>query len=225
MSADPEPIIHPLLADRGVSHGFGVKGWPGPAGLVRPRQVHGVAVATISAGGGLEPEAADAVLAGQGEPPVGVVTADCVPILLASRDGGCVGAIHAGWRGLAAGVVDSALAAWQVRWASTEGVAAVIGPHARACCYEVDAPVERAFLEVEATIREPAFTASRPGHWMLDLSLLTRAALRRGGIGAADIGEVEGACTVCNPDLFESFRRDGEGAARLVHAITPRAAV
>jgi len=169
-------------------------------------------------------EAADAVLSGQDEPPVGVVTADCVPILLASRDGGCVGAIHAGWRGLAAGVVDSALAAWRVRWASTEGVAAVIGPHARACCYEVDAPVERAFHEVEATIGEAAFTESRPGHWMLDLSLLTRAALRRAGIDAADIGEVEGACTVCNPDLFESFRRDGERAARLVHAITPRAA-
>lgn len=219
----PRPLRHPLLDARGIDHGFGVRGWVGPPGLVRPRQVHGTTVVVVGPGGGvLEPDAADAVLSTSGGPPVGVVTADCVPILLGSRDGRAVGAIHAGWRGLAAGVIEAAIARWQHRHGTLEGVCAVIGPHAGACCYEVDAPVFDAFTGLAAEIRNAAFRASRPGHWMFDLAPPARDALRRAGIDEAAIGATEGTCTICDPARFESYRRDGAAAGRLVHAVTPR---
>ena len=201
-----------------------MRGWPGPAGLVRPEQVHGIAVATPGATGRLEPEQADAVLAAAGGPPVAVVTADCVPILVGAPGGQAVGAIHAGWRGLAAGVIGAALAEWQRRFGGVDALVAAIGPHAGRCCYEVDAPVRDAFEGVDTSVRRRAFTASRPGHWMADLGLLAREALRTAGLAAERVGMVEGACTICDGDRFESFRRDGAAAGRLVHAVTPRGA-
>jgi len=184
--------------------------------------LHGIVVATPGPEGVLEPEAADAVLSGAGGPPVGVVTADCLPILLASVDGRRVGAIHAGWRGLAAGVIGEALAVWADLWGGPDGVAAVIGPHAGPCCYEVDAPVRDAFDPAPVDVRDAAFTASRPGHWMLDLSILAREALRRAGLVHDEVAATAGTCTICDADRFESFRRDGAAAGRLVHAIGPR---
>lgn len=219
-----DAIRHPLLSDRGADHGFGLRGWPGPAGLALPRQVHGTAVAWPDQRGRLAPEEADAVLSNAGGPPVGVVTADCLPILLASSDGRCVGAIHAGWRGLAKGVIGAALAVWQQRWGSLKGVAAVIGPHAGVCCYEVDAPVFDAFEGLEALDGEAwgaAFRPARPGRWMCDLAVPARFELRRAGIADALVGATEGTCTICGGDRFESFRRDGAAAGRMVHAVTP----
>lgn len=221
MSAAAEPLTHPLLERRGVEHGFGVKGWAGPAGLVRPVQVHGVAVAVVASDSSAAPEEADAIVSETGGPPVGVVTADCVPILVAAADGGRVAAIHAGWRGLAAGVIEAAVARLAGPDGTAGGFAAVIGPHAGPCCYEIDAPVRDAFAAAEAPVLARAFRPSRPGHWMLELSCLVRAALERSGVPAADVGSVDGACTVCDPARFESYRRDGSAAGRLVHAIRP----
>jgi hypothetical protein len=218
------PIEHPLLAARSVAHGFGVRGWLGPEGVNRPVQVHGTAVSQlVPERGAWAPAEADALLAGREDGPIAVVTADCVPVLLAAADGARVAAIHAGWRGLAAGVVEATLDAWRSRWGAVEGVAAVIGPHARVCCYEVDAPVRDAFVASDAATAERALVPSRPGHWMIELSRLTRAALARGGLGADRVGEVAGACTICDARRFESFRRDGAAAGRMVHAIAARA--
>ncbi len=218
------PIEHGLLGELGVEHGFGVRGWLGPAGLVRPVQVHGVAVAHPDAAGELVPKEADAVLSPAGGPPVAVVTADCVPVLVAAPRGAAVGAIHAGWRGLAAGVIGEALAEWRRRFGALDGVVAAIGPHARACCYEVDAPVRDAYAHVDARLHARAFSPSRPGHWMADLAALARAALCEGGLDPARVGEVDGACTICDAARFESFRRDGAAAGRLVHAVRPAVA-
>lgn len=218
------PISHPLLEACGVEHGFGVKGWPGPAGLVRPTQVHGCRVAHVGTGGEAEPAAADAVWSAQGGPPVAVVTADCVPILAASPNGELVAAIHAGWRGLAAGVIEAGIAALADAGADPARLVAAIGPHASACCYEVDAPVRDAFAPIGSTLVEAAFLEAGPGHWLCDLSLLARAALERAGLAPENLGALEGACTVCEPERFESHRRDGAASGRLVHAIAPRAA-
>jgi len=221
MSAAEGPIVHELLARHGIDHGFGVRGWPGPEGLVRPEQVHGVAVAIAEPGGSLAPRTADAVLSHAGGPPVGVVTADCVPILLGAPGGARVGAIHAGWRGLAAGVIATALAEWRGRFGELKGVVAAIGPHAGPCCYEVDAPVRDAFSGLEPSVHTRAFAPSRAGHWMADLGLLARVALVGAGLDEAGVGVIEGACTICDADRFESYRRDGAAAGRLVHAVTP----
>src|SRR5262245_7368384 len=129
-------IEHPLLRACGVRHGFGTRGDEPPAGLLRPRQVHGAAVARAQdCPGGVE---ADAVVAATAGPPIGVVTADCVPILAASADGRAVAAIHAGWRGLAAGVIGAGIDALR-RAAPRAALRAVIGPHIGLCCYEIDA--------------------------------------------------------------------------------------
>lgn len=221
MSSAIQPLTHPLLERRGVEHGFGVKGWLGPAGLVRPVQVHGVAVAVAGPDASATPEEADAILSGAGGPPVGVVTADCVPILVAATDGHEVAAIHAGWRGIAAGVIEAAVTRLAGPDGAAGGFAAAIGPHAGPCCYEVDAPVRDAFAGVEGPVLARAFRPSRPGHWMLELSCLARAALERSGVPTADVGGLDDACTVCDPARFESYRRDGQAAGRLVHAIQP----
>ena len=98
----------PSFTQLGITHGFGTRGALPPAGVVRPRQVHGVEVARVVETKTLTVDAAHAVVSTLPGLPVAVVTADCVPILLASTSGRAVAAVHAGWRGLAAGIVAAA---------------------------------------------------------------------------------------------------------------------
>jgi purine-nucleoside/S-methyl-5'-thioadenosine phosphorylase / adenosine deaminase len=215
-------LVHPLLRARGVRHGFGTRGDEPLAGLVRPRQVHGTRVVRASACAASPPPEADAVIAVTGEPPVGVVTADCVPVLVAVRDGAAVAAIHAGWRGLAAGVIEAAIDALRRAQPRAE-LCAAIGPHIGQCCYEIDAPVLDALRHFGAE-RDAAIAPTRPGHHRLDLGALARAALVRAGVSREQIGALERACTSCDAARFHSYRRDGAHAGRLVHWIEPRPA-
>ncbi len=219
--ASPAGLRHPLLEEIGVVHGFGLRDGTAPRLLVRPRQVHGVGVAAVR-DGSAHPAEADAIVSGEPGVPVGIVTADCVPVLAASRDGAAVLAIHAGWRGLAAGVVEQGIAALQARSPAGTRLRAVVGPHIGACCYEVDEPVVvplrvRFGAGLDAALR-PA-EAGRPGHWMLDLASLVAVELQRMGISDTDRGVVPDSCTACQPERFHSYRRDGERAGRLVHHI------
>jgi YfiH family protein len=208
-------IEHALLQACGVPHGFGTRGDSPPAGLLRPRQVHGAVVARAeSCAAGVDADAVVATTAGQS---IGVVTADCVPILAASADGRVVAAIHAGWRGLAAGVIGAAIDALR-RAAPHAGVRAVIGPHIGLCCYEIDAPVLDALRYFDANL-DAATIASRPGHRRLDLGALSRAALLRAGVSPDAIAAIGAACTSCDASRFHSYRRDGPRAGRLVHWI------
>ena len=213
------PIRHPLLQSCGVAHGFGLRGDPAPLGLLRPRQVHGAVVAELGSGSVLEPVDADAVVSAHRGSVVGVVTADCVPILAAGRGGRAVAAIHAGWRGLALGVVEAGVETLRARVAGGEEIFAVIGPHIGPCCYEVDTPVlevlERRFGSDLASALQP----SRPLHSRLDLAALVRCDLARLGLAEPRVAVLGGACTCCDPLRFESHRRDGASAGRLVHHI------
>jgi polyphenol oxidase len=213
-------LEHRLLHACGVRHAFGTRGDAPPAALLRPRQVHGTRVV-------LAPECADspeadAVIARSGEPPVGVVTADCIPVLAACDDGSAVAAIHAGWRGLAAGVIEAGIDA--LRRARPRAVLrAAIGPHIGACCYEIDAPVLDALRHFDADL-DAAIRPTRPGHHRLDLGALARVALIRAGVSPEQVGALERACTSCDAERFHSYRRDGAHAGRLVHWIEPRPA-
>jgi YfiH family protein len=170
-----------------------------------------------------DPGQADAVVSTLAEVPVGVMTADCVPVLLAMDGGRVVAAVHAGWRGIAAGVVPSAfeaMASTAVRW---QRVTAVIGPHVGACCYEVDSPViERLRVRFGERL-DSALNPARPDHWMLDLGELVRMELLGAGVRSADAGSFPGACTCCDAARFHSHRRDGTRAGRLLHWIAARA--
>ena len=217
-------LEHALLRRAGVRHGFGTRGSQAPAGTLRPRQVHGSLVVRAPACAGTPPEA-DAIVARTGEPPVSVVTADCVPVLVAARGGAAVAAIHAGWRGLAAGVVESGIDALRHESSADEPLVAVIGPHIGACCYEIDAPVLDALRhhlgEADHDALEAASYESHPGHWMIDLGALVRHSLERSGVAGDAIGGFDRACTRCDAERFHSYRRDGPRAGRLQHWIAP----
>ncbi len=205
-------LVARVLRDCGVRHGFGTRDAPAPAGLVRPQQVHGATSARVVAGRAA-PAEADAIACAEPGLAVGVVTADCVPILVTAAEGGAVAAIHAGWRGLAAGVVEAGVRALEALDCGP-ATAAAIGPHIGPCCYEVDEPV------LAALARAPELAAAarpgRPGHAWLDLGRLVRAGLLQRGL-APDAVEMVGGCTRCEVDRFHSYRRDGRQAGRLVH--------
>ena len=211
------------LAELGVEHGFGVRGLAEPPGLLRPKQVHGAAVATARAcARGVE---ADAVTSSAPGTPIGVITADCVPLLVASQDGRRVAAVHAGWRGLAAGVIEAAVDAMRHGahgGASSPRLRAVVGPHIGPCCYEVDAPVLSALGRRDPDALRAATSSLRAGHAQLDLGGLARTALERAGVPQRAIGTVMDPCTRCDALRFHSYRRDGPRAGRLVHFIAAR---
>lgn len=219
MSASPELLTHPLLAKIGVAHGFGELGAPQPAEVIRPVQQHGSEVAVVGEGGRIDPGEADVVVSTLPGVAVGVMTADCVPVLIAMDGGRVVAAVHAGWRGIAAGVMPSALEAMS-RFAARPGSArAVIGPHIGPCCYEVDAPVIERLRVRFSKLVDSVKTPVSPGHWMLDLGALVRLELVRSRVKRANLGSFPDACTCCDAARFHSHRRDGARAGRLLHWI------
>jgi YfiH family protein len=217
-------LTHALLDDAGVAHGFGTRACRPPEPLLRPRQVHGTRVVVLTRDAALpdDPGEADAVVSERPALPIGVVTADCLPILVATP-GGRVAAVHAGWRGLAAGVIGEALAALAaLAPEGLTGAVGVIGPRVGPACYEVDAPVVEALARRFANALEDALAQTRPGHWQLDLAALARVELARAGLAERRIAALADACTACDARRFHSYRRDGPGSGRLFHWIAAR---
>ncbi len=174
-----------------------------PEQLVRVRQVHGARVVRARAAG---PQTrADALWALRGDGPVvlAVHTADCVPVLLADRHGRAVAAVHAGWRGVAGGVVPATVAALASAGVAPADLVAAIGP-----C------IEQAAFEVgpEVALRFPAeVVARRPGaRPHVDLVAAVRLQLAGCGVASSAIERV-GGCTHAHPERYFSYRRDGPG--------------
>ncbi len=107
-----------------------------------------------------------------------ILTADCLPVLICAEDGSAIGAAHAGWRGLAAGVLEETVEQMQ---RSPAGLMAWLGPCIGAASYEVGEEVRKAFIDHDPAAAE-AFVATRPDHWFCDLSLLARQRLQAAGI-------------------------------------------
>ena len=202
-----------VLSARGLAHGFGTRESREPEWR-RPRQVHGARVVWADAANELGE--ADAVLTRARGVRVGVATADCVPILVAA--GGVVGAIHAGWRGFAAAVIESALAEL-ARAAPGSEIAAAIGPCIGGCCYEVDAPVLGPLRARYGALLDGVAVPTRPDRARIDLGVLAQLALARAGVAPRSIGASARLCTRCDAERFHSFRRDGAAAGRLAHWI------
>ena len=163
-------------------------------------QVHGVAVADLDAGGSLA--AADAAFTRQPGRVCAILTADCLPVLFAAESGELVGAAHAGWRGLAAGVIETTVRAMGV---APERMLAWLGPAIGPEHFEVGGEVRQAFLEQDAGSHE-AFRANSRGRFMANLGLLARRRLGNLGISRIYGG---GECTYASPDEYFSHRRDG----------------
>jgi YfiH family protein len=213
----------PLLRSIGVEHAFGTRDARAPEGLLRPQQVHGRAVAVTQSNRHFEPREADAIVCNRPGVAIGIASADCVPILLATSDGSAVACVHAGWRGLALGVVAAGVDALRQCAPSGQALTAAIGPAAGLCCYEVDEPVLTALQgRFGPDTVQDALRHSRPGHARVDLASLAQRDLQVAGVLPSSISRVCSHCTICNPDRFYSYRRDGEHAGRLVHHIASR---
>jgi YfiH family protein len=131
---------------------------------------------------------------------LGVVTADCAPVLLADRAAGVVGAAHAGWRGAHGGVLENTVAAMERLGAEPARIAAAIGPAIAQPSYEIDTRFRDAFGPDD----EAFFAPGRPGHWQFDLEGYIARRLRAAGIGTL---EPLGLDTYPDADRFFSYRR------------------
>ena len=134
---------------------------------------------------------------------LGILTADCTPVLLADREAGVIGAAHAGWKGAFAGVIEAVVAAMEARGAKRERIAAAIGPVIARKSYEVDEGFFRRFLEAEPA-NERFFSAGREGHHQFDIEAYVLARLGEAGVTRA---EALGLDTYADPDRFFSYRR------------------
>ena len=165
-------------------------------------QVHGPAVVTVAAPGDRAGVAADAAVTAVTGAVLAVHTADCAPIVLVS-DEGPVGAVHAGWRGLAAGVVEATVAT--LRAGGAGDVRALVGPCIHPSCYEFG---KDALDEVVAAVGEEARGTTADDRPALDLPAAVVATLRRAGV---DEVEASPACTACDADgRFFSHRARGD---------------
>jgi len=179
--------------------------WKGP--LVVPRQVHGSKIA-LAEGPGCDLSEADAVLGRETDTLLGVMVADCVPILLAERTGKAFGCIHAGWRGTAQGIAAKALESLlDLAQCSPKEILVSIGPSIGPCCYEVDPPVVCAL--------NCSFTSGTLRTRNVDLQQINRAQLMEAGLPEDQI-EVVRICTSCAYDKCFSFRRDRGQTGRMM---------
>ncbi|PCD04337.1 polyphenol oxidase [Sphingomonas spermidinifaciens] len=176
---------------------------PGAA-LVTVHQVHSPEVVTVSAPFPGDRPKADALVTRTPGLLIGILTADCAPVLFADREAGVVGAAHAGWKGAIGGVTDTTIAAMVALGASRARIAAAIGPCIARASYEVDAGFADRFC-ADDPANERFFTEGRrDGHFQFDLEGYVAARLADAGIGRV---EALGLDTYADPSRFYSYRR------------------
>jgi YfiH family protein len=213
----------------GLHHGFGTKSEPVPSSLepfwtaAHPswKQVHGIHFIEVSQNHQQCGET-DGLVTFQKGIPVAVVTADCVPILLARKTGGAAAAIHAGWRGTYNGAVDEVTRFLRSKGEDLSNWVAAVGPAIGPCCFEVSEelvaqfqkrfsdpfsdPFSNLFVPLSSTLVSPSFRK-------LDLPAIHKARLQAEGYGAVDL--IRG-CTVCSriqgEPTFQSYRREKNSA-------------
>lgn len=149
---------------------------------------------------------------------VGVTAADCAPVWIADARQRLMALVHAGWRGVLAGIIQSGVAALAAEGARTSGLLIAIGPHLRSCCFEVGPEVAQRFESVRGALhgvdglRVPRLRADSK---RLDLSAAIEQASADAGVPGNAVRVCE-ACTRCRSDIFHSYRRNGPGGPLMV---------
>ena len=187
-------------------HGFGTRlsaNWPNTTGLAHAKQIHSDRVLLVESPG---PQGqGDALVTNTPGIAVSIRTADCLPILIADPRNRAVAAIHAGWRGVVSEIAIRAVEMLRQRFDSAPAdLVVAIGPGIGPCCFEVGPDVAVQF--------------GLTGRAKVDLVETTCRQLRRNGVVASHI-QSSGLCSYCNSELFESYRRDREGAGRMISVI------
>jgi YfiH family protein len=179
--------------------------------LVTLHQVHSPEVVTVT--GPIADDArpaADALVTSTPSLLLGVLTADCVPVLFADAEGGVVGAAHAGWKGALAGVTDRTIEAMEALGARRERIACAVGPCIAQPSYEVSDGFADPFFTQDVD-NSRFFAPGRAGHLMFDIEAYVAMRLRKAGVSEVDSS---GEDTCSQPDRFFSYRRSclmGEG--------------
>lgn len=196
-----------VLANRGVLQS--ALGLPSAPRWLR--QVHATQVAELGPLATSDEPQADAAVSHLPGTVLAILTADCLPVLFCADDGSEIGAAHAGWRGLAAGVLEATLTQMH---APRARMLAWLGPCIGAASYEVGEEVRAAFVDVDAAATQ-CFAATRPGHWLCDLSALARRRLHAAGVQRVHGGGVD---TFTDPRLY-SYRREGARSGRFASLV------
>lgn len=174
-------------------------------------QVHGNRVAELGPLPAAAEPQADAAVSRIPGTVLAILTADCLPVLLCADDGSAIAAAHAGWRGLAAGVLEATIEQLQLPPAR---LLAWLGPCIAGPSYEVGEEVRAAFVD-HAPAAAACFVATRPGHWRCDL-----AALARQRLAAAGVARVHGGGFDTFTDArFYSYRREGAKSGRFASLV------
>ncbi|HUY27480.1 MAG TPA: peptidoglycan editing factor PgeF [Candidatus Binataceae bacterium] len=175
--------------------------------FARSIQVHGIDVRVVTRADANERPQADAMVTREAGIVLGIMTADCVPVLLSAPDYGTSGAMHAGWRGVIGGIAGAGIRAMNSIGAPPESIRAALGPSIGPCCFEVDRTLaERFSAEVPGADRHRR--EGRSGKAYLDLRAIVRDQLIAAGV-AADAIESVGPCTRCAADRYFSRRAAG----------------
>jgi hypothetical protein len=205
LSSTDDPDL--VLRNRGLA---AVQIGVDPAALVGLTQVHGADVVAVTqawpAGAGPR---ADAMVTDRPGLALGIITADCAPVLFADAGAGVVGAAHAGWRGAVAGVLEATVQAMLGRGARRDRILAAIGPCIAQASYEVAADLRDAVLARSADDARFFALGGRQARWQFDLAGYCQARLEAAGIGVVTVA---GADTVTDEARFFSHRRRTLGA-------------
>jgi YfiH family protein len=183
-----------------------------PSALVGLFQVHSPDVAVLDEPWSIDARPrADAVVTRRRGLALGIVTADCAPVLFADAEAGVIGAAHAGWRGAFAGIIEATVAAMERLGADRRRMAAAVGPCIRQPSYEVDEAFRAQFLAADAANARFFAAGARPGHVQFDLAGYCEAALAAAGVARRGVVPAD---TLAEPERFFSYRRAtlaGEG--------------
>ena len=200
-----------------LEQGFGTRlssHWPDTANLATVQQIHSDKVLLADRAGPMGE--GDALISNQPGITLSVRTADCLPILMADTRNRAIAAVHAGWRGTIQEIVPKTIQAMADRFGThPDDLVIGVGPGIGACCFEVGPEVAIQFAKVF-----PERTDLNQ-KTKVDLVETNLRLLRRNGGSVRQIA-TSGLCTYCRPDLFHSYRRDGEAAGRMVSAIRIR---
>jgi YfiH family protein len=178
--------------------------------ILSPLQTHGTEIVFIDDGTNTDNINADGILSDSEEMCLTIRTADCVPILLADSSSGIFGAVHVGWRGLVAGIIEELTGMIADRGLRADSILIGLGPSIGKCCFETGDEVAILFDESSVWLKQQAL--------LVDLKGAVMEKLTGAGIEAGNIENVDN-CTVCSGDDYPSYRRTGDASSQMVSFI------
>jgi YfiH family protein len=182
----------------------------GSVKIVVPRQVHGADIAIAGSRGRVRNMSADGLLSLNPDVCLTIRTADCIPVLLADPGSGLFGAVHVGWRGLVAGILEETFFQIRNSGGSPGEMICYMGPAIGKCCFEVGDEVAAFF--------DDQYIVNRKGRLSVDMPGYTRNKIVESGVDESNL-VVDNNCTSCGDGRYYSYRRDGEAPVQMVSFI------